>query len=66
MTLYIIIGIGAALVATLMLGQKIGGLKERAKNAEIQANQSKKIAEIAARPHAAPTDILDLMRDDKM
>jgi len=64
MTQYVIILAGAVAIAAL--AYKTGQLKERLRNAEIQANQNKKIAEIAARPHAAPADILDLMRDDKM
>lgn len=66
MTVYAAIGIGAAVVAALMVGQKIGQLKERAKNAEDKANRNKRNAEIAARPPADPAAILDLMRDDKM
>ena len=66
MTVYTAIGIGAAVAAALMLGQRIGQLKERAKNAEDKANRNKRLAEIAARPPADPADILELMRDDKM
>lgn len=66
MTLYAAIGIGAAVAAALMLGQRIGQLKERAKNAEDKANRNKRNAEIAARPPADRDTLLDLMRDDKM
>ncbi len=66
MTVYAAIGIGAAVVAALMVGQKIGQLKERAKNAEDNANRNKRNAEIAARPPADRDTLLDLMRDDKM
>lgn len=66
MTVYAAIGIGAAVVAALMVGQKIGQLKERAKNAEDKAKRNKRNAEIAARPPADRDTLLDLMRDDKM
>ena len=66
MTVYATIGVGAAVVAALMVGQKIGQLKERAKNAEKQANRNKRNAEIAARPPADRDTLLDLMRDDRM
>ena len=66
MTVYAAIGVGAAVVAALMIGQKIGQLKERAKNAEDNANRNKRNAEIAARPPADRDTLLDLMRDDKM
>ena len=66
MTVYAAIGIGAAVVAALMVGQKIGQLKERAKNAEDKANRNKRNTEIAARPPADRDTLLDLMRDDKM
>lgn len=66
MTVYAAIGIGAAVVAALMVGQKIGQLKERAKNAEDKANRNKRNAEIAARSPADRDTLLDLMRDDKM
>lgn len=66
MTVYAAIGIGAAVVAALMVGQKIGQLKERAKNAEDNANRNKRNAEIAARSPADRDTLLDLMRDDKM
>ena len=66
MTVYAAIGVGAAVVAALMVGQKIGQLKERAKNAEDKANLNKRNAEIAARPPADRDTLLDLMRDDRM
>lgn len=66
MTVYAAIGIGAAVVAALMVGQKIGQLKERAKNAADKAKRSKRNAEIAARPPADRDTLLHLMRDDKM